>query len=631
MNKIIKLIKKADQKFFRLIPKLRKTILPIRPVDYFIQKYETYMSAGKSQKGLQVVNNGLKYYSGNLHLNKIKATIETRNGNKQIAKRHWQIIIKKHAQDLMYNDFIKVAENLWYLREDKAAMKVLKKGLYYHPNSIDLLKLISKKHIEKKDWEQVINYMAKLFSYDKYKPEVDDYIELSKAYYKRNKIERAEYILQKGIEENENSRKLLISYVEYAISLYKWELASKLITHLAEIHTLELEVEQKMIYGMTYQLAGKKEKADNIYNDILINPSERIESQFSHQKITIFDNGESRIDFYKCNTKTDKAIITFDSINMTWNNLPFGYKLLSKQNIDIIAVQKRKPKTYQQDLSLEEFLKAVKPLANTYSTLISYGFSLGAYSALYYTGNLDCQILALSPRLSIHPIYGKKSLIGKIPFYDNLRLSRNEDISPIIVYDPKNTMDNAYVNNEVLIAYPDAQLVKIPYTGHRMGPNLLQMGLLKEFILTVIHEDKTPVYNRKAKVHSASYYRHLGIECLKRGKITWATAIINRAYELLPGDINIVKLKVEMLIIEGKYKEAEDTLHRNLESKPNRLSSRIALIDFYIEQKELLKADRILNESRPFFKNSNQYLRKQIEIEESVCNVVNGKLPTRNG
>lgn len=45
----------------------------------------------------------------------------------------------------------------------------------------------------------------------------------------------------------------------------------------------------------------------------------------------------------------------------------------------------------------------------SYRDKIAYGFSLGAYGALYYTSPVNCRILALSPRLSIHPQsqYGK--------------------------------------------------------------------------------------------------------------------------------------------------------------------------------------------------------------------------------
>src|SRR5699024_8710877 len=154
---------------------------------------------------------------------------------------------------------------------------------------------------------------------------------------------------------------------------------------------------------------------------------------------------------------------TFDSINMEWDKQPFGFSLLKKKNIDIIAVRKRKKQTYQQDLTQEDFYNTVYKLMYFYTDKIAYGFSLGAYSALYYTSLLNCRILSLAPRLSIHPRYGRKNYISKYEFKHNLSIGYNDSISHVIVYDPKNKIDNNFVTREVMESFPNAHLVKIPY------------------------------------------------------------------------------------------------------------------------------------------------------------------------
>src|SRR5690625_2259146 len=101
-----------------------------------------------------------------------------------------------------------------------------------------------------------------------------------------------------------------------------------------------------MKLGMLHQIIGNHQEASGLFKRI-----EAIQDKNTqkHQKIILFDNGESRIEFYKKNHVAEKVIITFDSINMEWDGQPFGFSLLKKQNIDIIAVRKRKKQTYQQD------------------------------------------------------------------------------------------------------------------------------------------------------------------------------------------------------------------------------------------------------------------------------------------
>src|SRR5699024_6483799 len=113
-----------------------------------------------------------------------------------------------------------------------------------------------------------------------------------------------------------------------------------------------------------------------------------------YRKIIIYDNGESRIEFYKKTHPTDQVMLTFDSIYMAWNKPSFGFKLLIRQNLDIIALRKRQKQTYHQDLSKYDYQEPVKPLIGAYRDVIAYGYSLGGYSALYYTPELKCRVLA---------------------------------------------------------------------------------------------------------------------------------------------------------------------------------------------------------------------------------------------
>lgn len=580
-----------DENTFKVLPRLKRLIFRIHPVKEYIKKGNQYLDKNKPFEALIWLDKGMKHYPNNYDLNKLKALVEMEHGSETRASLHWDLLLNKHAKRMTEQDYIKAVYNLQALNKDKEVLDVLKRSLRYYPNSIEVLHMIATCYIRAEDWEKAIQSWTKLFVSDEYTPIEADYIDLSYAYFKKDLHEKAEYVIQKGIELYKDSSKLLIAYIDLSINIKKWELAADLIDNTLENFDLELSSTQQKRFGMVYQIIGDKEKYDYFYKDVL---DKEQSDHISHHKLTLFDNGETRIDFYKRSTKTNKVIITFDSLNMTWDKPSFGFKLLSEQNIDIIAVQKRQKKTYHQDLSLEDFLKTVESLVNGYSTRISYGFSLGAYMVIYYTGALDCTILSLAPRLSIHPVYGKKREIGKEPFHHHLRLRENEYVKPIIVYDPKDKIDYPFIKHEVLQAYPNAHLVKIPYGGHSMAPHLLRMGLLKEFILTVIQNNQLPVYNRKRKLRSANYHRLLGRECLRRGKVLWAKELSNRAYALLPNDHHVVNLKIDVLKRIRAYDEAEHYLHIAIKDKPKRLAYRLTLIDIYILQGNLFKAEKSL-------------------------------------
>src|SRR5699024_12735467 len=109
----------------------------------------------------------------------------------------------------------------------------------------------------------------------------------------------------------------------------------------------------------------------------------------------------------------------------------------------------------QQNQSKTHNESATQPLSSGYDDKLDYGYSLGAYLALYLRSELNCRILALSPRISPHPKYGKKKVSEKEPFNHHVDISKNQAISPIIVFDPKSKMDAKYVNGAFKKAFPN--------------------------------------------------------------------------------------------------------------------------------------------------------------------------------
>lgn len=623
LRKLKNLIKKIDQRTFNILSRLKRFVSRIHSIEYYVEKGNHLLDVNDLVKTNKVLDKGLKYYKNSYDLNQLKANVEMQGGNKKKANYYWNIVIKKHAKRASEEDFIQASESLFSDKKSKQGVTVFEKGLKYYPTSVELLKVATLQYVRSKQWVKVKDTLSLLFISETYSLSVNDFINLSYAYYIEDQGVKAEYIIQCGIQEHKNSSALLLFYLDLCIWLKQWDKASNLIKYHTTHFNIEYSDEQLSMFGMVFQLVGDIDKANYFYES----KQKGIQNNsFSHEKITLYDNGDTRIDFYKRNTNPGKVIITFDSINMTWNNPSFGFKLLSEQNIDIIAVQKREKGTYLQDLTLENFLDAIQVLVKGYPIRIAYGFSLGAYAALYYTASLECRILALAPRLSIHPVYGRKHLIGVSPFFHDLKLRRNSNIKPIIVYDPKNKIDYNFIHNEAVKAYPKASLVKVPYGGHSMAPHLLRMGLLRQFILTVIDREQVPVYDRKRKVRSANYYRILGLECLKRNKVHWAKDLADRAYDLLPDEPFVVNFKIDTLMRLKEYEAAEECMHIAMKTKPNRLSYRMTIVDIYIAQGNLIKAEKELEHATLKFGNIAEIESKNNKLQKEYEGLVDKQL-----
>lgn len=543
---------------------------------------------------------------------------------KRIIKKvkHKIVLIKKY----IYNNFgpgfylNKGAEMIQH-NKSELAIQILEKGMKKFPSNEEILLELNRILTEKKEWKKLIELGNNFIRFNSYKIPSKVFIDLSRAYQKTDNLVEAEKILLKALKENNKDRKLLAAYVRVLIKTKNWSQVIIKFEKVLNKFKSKIPLNTCLYLSMVSQVIGNSDKATYYFDYAMKNYGDRMKNdKRGYRKIILFDNGESRIEFYKKLEKTNKVILTFDSINMVWKNPPFGYKLLSRQNLDIIAVRKRKKQTYHQDLTQEDFYNTVHNLVECYEDKIAYGFSLGAYTALYYSSIVDCRILAISPRISIHPIYGKKQVIPKYDFKHKLNLPYNERISPIIVYDPKNKLDNHYTNKEVLKAFPNAQLIKVPYGGHGMAPHLLQMGLLKEFVLTVISDNGLPVYNRKLKSKSSIYLRVLGRECFKRNKLKWTESLVEKSLSLNPKDIFGIQLKIDLLKRLEKYKDAISYLNEVIKSIPKNSSIRIMLIELYLETNELVKAEEEMNRFKAEFGGSTELTKLEKIIEEHRIN-----------
>lgn len=528
--------------FTNILKRLYKKVKFIRDNVFGIY----YVLYGKRQKKpYQTFRKGLDRFPENYILNKQLAQLEMERRDWQGSIRLWKKVYsltKKHQS----NVYLMYAEALGENNENKKSLNILKAGNAHYPHNQQIIRELIDLAAEQQDWKNTVSYME---DYVKVLQNshiaFDDYMLLANAYKELGHYELVEDTLERALEKYPHQDMNIQKYrIDMLIDKKDWNTA---IERTEKLLDMGQDFEYEIKLSMLQQITGDNLSSKRTFENALTQHEEIVrKDDKNYRKMIVYDNGDSRIELYKKLTLTDSVMVTFDSINMEWQNPSFAFKLLMRQNLDIIAIRKRQTKTYQQDLTQAAFVETVSPLVKGYKDKMSYGFSLGAYNALYFASLLNCRILAYSPRLSIHPEFGRVKIIPKFEMKHELTHPYNEDISPIIVYDPQNKLDHKYIQNSVLNSFPQAHIVKIPYGGHGIAPHLLKMGVLKEFLIKFINGD-IPKYNRKLKVKSHIYFNNLGKNCLLHNKLEWALDLSERALDISPNDEQAEKLKKKVL------------------------------------------------------------------------------------
>jgi hypothetical protein len=265
----------------------------------------------------------------------------------------------------------------------------------------------------------------------------------------------------------------------------------------------------------------------------------------------LLDNGLTVIRHtYRPGTDKKILVVTFSEMRLNDPSEPgFGEWFLTSRGLDGVYVQKRSENWYQ-DLDIGSFTMAVKPVRDQYRRTVCYGISMGAYASLMYGGNINADILAISPLVSIHPDFpelGGEEFRGKIQF-NHIRMSEAATGSGTyyILYDPTLFSDKIYVSKEVMPFFSTENIQTVPYAGHPALQSLIQMGLSQKVVGDFIeHGVVTNVraLMRERRLLSSRYLENLADACASRRRPCLAL----RLYESALFDMER-KLEIEQKI-----------------------------------------------------------------------------------
>ncbi|MBP6862175.1 MAG: hypothetical protein KBC57_07445 [Neisseriaceae bacterium] len=186
--------------------------------------------------------------------------------------------------------------------------------------------------------------------------------------------------------------------------------------------------------------------------------------------------------------KSKKLVITFGGLPSSKTKTGFGTDFALKLGFDTIYVAQA-ANTQYQGLSLEDFYKHIEDIIQG-RECITYGSSLGAYSAIYYGGIINALIIAAAPKNSAHPslAYGKfKNISFK---HKELKDIPKSLIPPVLIYDPYHKEEVSFIEKHVRPAYDSLRIVQVPFSGHTVLNTMKLSGVLTSFMVNLIESKK---------------------------------------------------------------------------------------------------------------------------------------------
>lgn len=212
--------------------------------------------------------------------------------------------------------------------------------------------------------------------------------------------------------------------------------------------------------------------------------------------------------------RSDKLVITFGGLPSGKTKKGFGTDFALSLGYDTIFVA-QKEKTGYQGLSLDSFYKYISPHIHS-RECVTYGSSLGGYCAIYYAGIINALAIAAAPKNSAHPTINRKQYASLGFLHDEIVDNPISKIEPVIIFDPNHNEETRYINNLILPAYPQARLVKVPFSGHTVLQTMKESRVLSDFMKTLIDKNQIIDFELKTDesyVWNAEKGRHL----LKKG------------------------------------------------------------------------------------------------------------------
>lgn len=435
----------------------------------------------------------------------------------------------------------------------KNRISLLKEGIQYFPFSSKIMKLLKEENVQPK----MVRRYSKALICKKNKPTTHFFRQGAQYLLLNNDEVNAAKLMKIGLEKNKSNYSLLVASAENAMKLFDWPLAEDLYTQISLIKcTPELLYDIEVLR----QLQGKESRMTETIEKIHTQFKGKYDTLFtdSYRKYTLFDNGKSRIELYKHIVPAKEVVATFDTIDKTWDLIPFAYNLIKKNKKDLVSLRRNHTRNFHQDISKEQYSDTTDAIFSQYEHKFAYGTSLGGYSSLYYGSNIEgIRILSMAPRNSAHPEYGSPNILVKEPFKHISPHPVNTNKNITIIYDPCNPNDENYIASQIIPSYPNAQVLRVPYAGHRIPKFLSQTGQLRPTVKEFLSKKTiTPIKRGDLRRNSMEYYWVMAERTLAHKHFSWSLQFAEHSISMDNNFDRPYATKTEALLGLNRVEEA---------------------------------------------------------------------------
>ena len=280
--------------------------------------------------------------------------------------------------------------------------------------------------------------------------------------------------------------------------------------------------------------------------------------------------------------RSTACFVTFGSYtnDYTLDRQGFAEDFLRGEGIDAVHVLNRDNRWYQY-AEMDAALAAAAEVTRGYGQVFTYGSSMGGYAALRFARAVGADTaIAISPQYSLDPkvvpFEGRwQADLAAITFRER---APRPAARQIVFHDPRMRLDDAHAR--LIAALPtETVAVAVPYAGHPVGPMLVETGVLKTAIRTIVAGRFDPGRVQRAvrerRRRSAHHFFMLARRAQGRGAAL-RVALLRRAAEIAP-ESHVLSALAAALDETGAHGEAAPLHQQAIRLVPGNARARIAL------------------------------------------------------
>ncbi len=278
------------------------------------------------------------------------------------------------------------------------------------------------------------------------------------------------------------------------------------------------------------------------------------------RKEVVFENDYMRV--IHAPAASSWVCITFNEMGSVAEGSSFwGDQFLAKQGISAIGFMSKRPNWFPRGPTLEAIAAIRQLLAETYTAVVTYGFSQGAYAALTYSRPLNAGMsLAFSPQASIAPHDVAPWDTRYAQFYDPAlnadMLLTDADLAGrnLVFFDPLHGWDRRHAELIKRIS-GSVELIHLPLVEHDTVRFAVEARLIGEVLRSIDGERLSSAQIRRlarqARAQAPTYWtgRWRVLSHRRPGSAAEQLRAVNESLRLRPAHadtlIHLVRLRLD--------------------------------------------------------------------------------------